>query len=141
MKSGRGHGLALGLNIHVLFGFNGLMQALRQSPASHRAARMLIDQNNLTVLNNVFNVSLEQVVRAQCRIYVVQQVKIARGVQRIVRRQQILIDQHCFDELMPFLRELHGALFFVDYKVPIFRLFVGANRKLRNELVDFAIEL
>ena len=71
MKSGRRHGLALGLNIHVLFGFNGLMQPLRQSPARHRAARMLIDQNNLTVLNNVFNVSLEQVVRAQCRVYVV----------------------------------------------------------------------
>ena len=71
MKSGRGHGLALGLNIHILFCFNGLMQALRQSPTGHRAARMLIDQNDLTVLNNVFNVSLEQVVRAQCRVYVV----------------------------------------------------------------------
>ena len=71
MKRGRGHGLALRLNIHVLFGFNGLMQALRQSPAGHRAARMLINQDNLTVLNNVFNISLEQVVRAQCRVYVV----------------------------------------------------------------------
>ena len=73
LKRGGRHSLAFSLNIDVLFRLNGLMQALRQTSTGHSAARVLIDQNDLTILHNVFDVSMKQVVRAQRCSNVMQQ--------------------------------------------------------------------
>ncbi len=73
LKRGGRHSLAFSLDIDVLFRLNGLMQALRQTSTGHGAPRVLIDQNDLTVLYDVFDVSMKQVVRAQRCSNVMQQ--------------------------------------------------------------------
>ena len=65
-----------------------------------------------------------------------QQVQIARCVQGVVGLQQVFIDQHGLDQFVTVLGELHGALFLINDKVSVFCFIIGANRQLRNQLID-----
>ena len=71
----------------------------------------------------------------------VQQVQVARCVQRVVGLQQVLVDQHRLNKFVPVLGELDSALLLVDYKVPVFCFFIGANRQLWNQLIDPTVKL
>ena len=62
LESGRGHGLALGLNIHVLLGFDGLMKTLGQTAPRHGPTGVLVNQNYLAVLYDVLDVAVKQIV-------------------------------------------------------------------------------
>jgi len=70
-----------------------------------------------------------------------QQVQIARCVQRVVGLQQVFIDQHGLNKLVTVLGELHGALLLVNDKVSVLGFIIGANRQLRNQLIDPSIKL
>jgi len=55
----------LWLNCHVLLGLERLVQSFRIAPALHHAAGELVDDNDLAVFHDVIAVALEQLVRAQ----------------------------------------------------------------------------
>ena len=61
----RGECLRLAVNLHSLFGFNGLMQTIAPASTRHLTAGKLIDDHDLVLLNHVLDVLLEEAVGAQ----------------------------------------------------------------------------
>ena len=72
--------LVLALDLDLLFRLDRLVQAVAPSPSRHQAAGELVDDDDLAVLDHVFDVALEQRVRPQRLLDVVEQ----RHVRRVV---------------------------------------------------------
>ena len=60
LKGCRGQSLTFTLDLDPLFRFYCLVQTLRQPPAGHGATGVLINQHHLTLLHNVFNITLKE---------------------------------------------------------------------------------
>ena len=71
LERSRGHGLALGLDVHVLLGFDSLMKTLGKTASRHGPAGVLVNQNHLAVLYDVLDVAVKQIVSAKRGINVV----------------------------------------------------------------------
>ncbi len=72
-----GQRLVLGLDLHLLLGLERLVQALGVAAARHHAAGELVDDHHLAVADDVVLVALEQRVRAQGLVDVVDSVTLA----------------------------------------------------------------
>ena len=72
--------LVLALDLDLLLGLDRLVQAVAPAPARHQAAGELVDDDDLAVLDHVLDVEVEQRVRPQRLVDVVEQ----RHVDRIV---------------------------------------------------------
>ncbi len=139
LEGGGSQCLALTLNINALFCLNGLMQTFGQTPPSHGATSVLVNQHYLAILNNVFHIALEQHVGPKPRIHVVQQVEVCCRVKAIALFQQLLANHHLFDELMTRFGQLHLPLLLIDSVVSRFVFKVWLER--RNQAIDFFIQL
>ena len=144
LEGGRGQGLALGLNRQAFFGLDGLVQALGQTTARHGAAGVFVDQQHLIVLHDVFNVTVEQLVRAQARVNVGQQAQVMRRVQAFAFGQQADFGEHLFYELVTGFVQLNLARFLVDLVMAFLSddafFFLNMQLEARNQLVDFAVQ-
>ncbi|MNG91398.1 hypothetical protein D3C79_503070 [compost metagenome] len=145
LEGGRSQGLALGLDVQVLFGFDGLVQALGQATARHGTAGVFVDQQNLTVLDDVLDVAVEQLVCTKTGVDVCQQAQVVRGVQALALSQQARLGQHLFDELVTGFVQLHLATLLVDGEVAFlgdlaFDLF-DVLGKARDQAVDLDVQL
>ena len=67
----RGQRAVFALDVDVLLGLYGLVQALGVPPAEHEAARELVDDNDLAVLDDVVYVPLHDAVGLEGLVYVV----------------------------------------------------------------------
>ena len=67
---------ALSLDVHVLLGLNGLMQAFAVTAAQHQTAGEFVDDDDLAVFHDVVDVALHNAVRLDGLIDVVRE----RGV-------------------------------------------------------------
>ena len=76
LERGRCERLRFVLNRYILLRFDRLVDSLRPASPGHRAAGMLIDDNNLTFRQHIVDVTLEQDVRLQRRMHVVQKIQI-----------------------------------------------------------------
>ena len=76
LERDRGKGLVLLLHVHVLFGFDGLVQTLGVPAAEHETAGELIDDDDLAVLDDVVDVAPHDAVRLERLVDVVRE----RGV-------------------------------------------------------------
>ena len=65
--------LVLALDLDLLLGLDRLVQAVAPAPAGHQAAGELVDDDDPAVLDHVVDVELEQRVRAQRLVDVVEQ--------------------------------------------------------------------
>jgi hypothetical protein len=88
LEGGRCEGLALVLNRHALLRLDGLVQALGQAAAGHGAAGVLVDQHHLAILHDVLDVALEQRLRTQPGVHVVQQGKVGGRVEAVALLEQ-----------------------------------------------------
>ena len=77
--------LVLALDLHLLLGLDRLVQAVAPAPARHQPAGELVDDDDLAVLHHVVHVALEQRVRAQRLVDVVEQ----RHVRRVVEAARL----------------------------------------------------
>ena len=93
------------------------MQPVAPSPPRHQASGEFIDDNHLAVLHHVVDVALEQGMRAQALVAVMQQQDIARVV-------QIFDSEQLLDAGDAVLGQRHGAHLFVD-SVVVFRFEAG----------------
>lgn len=75
--------LAFSLDVEPFLGFDSLVQAFGQTTPRHGTAGVFVNQYDLAVLDDVFNVAMEQLVSAQARIHVGQQAQIVRRVQAL----------------------------------------------------------
>jgi hypothetical protein len=81
LEGDRGQGLVLGLDRHAFLGLDRLVQAVRPAPARHQAAGEFVDDHHLAVLHHVLLVAVEQVVRPQGGVEVMDQQDVRGLVQ------------------------------------------------------------
>ena len=119
--------------VHVLLGLERLVQAFGVAPALHHAAGELIDDDDLVVLDDVVAVALEQLMRAQRLLHVVDHGHVLDVVERFPLEHAGLVQQ-LLDLLVTGLGQGHDAR-------SSRRARYRPRAKLRNELVDGVVEL
>ena len=101
---GERHGLVL--DAQALLGLDRLVQALRPAPAGHLAARELVDDHDLAVLDQVVAIALVERVRAQGLLEVTGEPRIGRV--------EVLHAEHALDLLDAVLGRRDGVLLEID---------------------------
>ena len=81
LERDRGQRLVLALDLDLLLRLDRLVQPVAPAAAGHEAPRELVDDDHLAVLDHVVDVALEEAVRAQRLVDVVQQRHVGRVVQ------------------------------------------------------------
>ena len=112
LEGDRGERLVLGLDRHLLLGFQRLMQAVGVAPALHHAPGELVDDHHLAVAHQIVDVAREQPVRAQRLIDVVDQGDV-RDVVQLQVLQQLRLGQPLLHLLGAAFDQRHRALLLV----------------------------
>ncbi|MNJ12528.1 hypothetical protein D3C77_67210 [compost metagenome] len=145
LEGGRRQGLAFGLDIQVFLRFDGLVQAFGQTATGHGTTGVLVDQQDLAVLDDVLDVAVEQLVRAQAGVNVGQQAQVVRRVEALAFGQQADLGKHLFDELVTGFVELDLAALLVDLVVALLGHlafhFLDVLLEARDQLVDLDVQL
>jgi hypothetical protein len=97
------------------------VQPFRVAPPRHHAAGELVDDHHLAVTDDVVLVALEQLVRTECLVDVVDGGDVLHVVERIAL-EQIGAAQHLLHLLHAGLGQRHRALLLVDLVVGLFQL-------------------
>src|SRR3546814_5314858 len=98
--------------------FDGLMQTFGKTAARHGAAGVLVDQQHLVVLHDVFDVAMEQLVGAQARIHMCQQTEVMRRTEAFALGQQTGPGQQLLDILLTLFAQLDLTGFLIDGEMP-----------------------
>ena len=114
LKRDRRDRLVLLLDLHALLRLDGLVQAVGPTPADHRPAGELVDDDHLAVLDDVVDVALEQPVRAQRRVQVMHQADVRRVVEALALGEDPGAREQLLDFLVPLLGQVRLFLFLVD---------------------------
>jgi len=138
LEGGGSQGLAFTLDGGALLRLDGLVQTFRQTPARHGATGVLIDQDHLTILDDVFHIPVEQVMGAQGTVDMVDQAEIGGLIEAVFAAQQAVADQQVFGFLVPLLGEFHLAGFLVDDKVA--GLVFGFRGQLLHQHIDALVK-
>ena len=135
-----GEGLVLALDLHLLLGLHRLVQAVRPAPARHEAARELVDDDDLAVVHHVVHVALEQRVRAQPLVHVVEDVHVGR-VPEVLHPEQLLGVGHAHlgqgDRLGLLVDDVVARLLQLR---PLLRLLVAGDAGAGVELGDDGVD-
>ncbi len=116
LERDRREGDVLRLNRDAFFGFERLMLAFRIAPARHHAAGEFVDDDDFVVAHDIVLVALEQLVRAQGLIDVMDEGRVGGFVERSFRHQPRFAQQR-LDVLVADLGQADGALLFVDVEI------------------------
>ncbi len=126
-----GERLIFPFDLDFFLGLDRLVQAVAPAPPRHQAAGELVHDDDFAVLHHVVDVALEQGVRAQRLVRVVEQ----RHVRRIVQSARLHTKrQHQLGYLHASLGQRHRLVLFVDdvvaggfERLPLFGLGVAAG--------------
>ena len=132
LEGDRGERLVLRLDLDAFLGFQGLVQPLGEAPPFHHPAGELVDDDDSAVLDDVVGVALEQGMRAQRLVDVVDQ----RDVGDVVEPgalEEVSLGQQGFHSLRARLGQRDGALLLV--------LLVVFRAEFGDQLVDPAIHV
>jgi hypothetical protein len=138
-----GERLVLALDLHLLLGLHRLVEAVGPAAAGHEAARELVDDHDLAVLDDVVHVALEEAVGPKRLVHVVEHVHVG-GLPEVLDPQDGLHVGHAL------LGEGDGLRLLVDDVVArllelraLLRLLLpgdaGARLQLRDDLVDAVV--
>ena len=142
--------LILALDLHLLLGLDGLVQPVAPAAARHQAARELVDDDDLAVLDHVVDVELEDRVRTKRLFDMVFDVRVLHVVQ--VAAVKAVAPDAFSAACHPAFGQRHGLVLFVDDVVagcfqclPLFgfgvALGLGAGLQRRNDAIDFVVEI
>ena len=92
LEGDRGEGLGFLLNRSAFLGLQGLVQAVAIAPAFHHAAGEFVDDDDPVVFDDVVGVALEERVRAQGDVGVVELVDVLDVEQRTALDQAVLAE-------------------------------------------------
>ena len=116
LEGNRGERLVFRLDRHMLLGFQRLVKAFRIAAARHHAAGELVDDDDLVVADDVVLVLLEQAVRLQRVVDVVDHGDVFDVVERLAL-QMACHPQQVLQLFGAVLGKGRGALLFVDLVV------------------------
>ncbi len=144
-----GERLVLPLDLDLLLRLHRLVETVAPAPARHQAARELVHDHDAAVLDHVVDVELEDGVRLQGLVDVVEE----RHVRRVVEAAgEQPVRQHLLGLRHAALGQRDGLVLLVDEEVAgllelvaILRLDValrhGARGQLRHDPIDFVVEV
>ncbi len=143
--------LVLALDLDLLLRLHGLVQPVAPAAPRHQPAGELVDDHDLAVLDHVVDVALEERMRPQRLLDVVEQRHVHRVVQPAGARLQPM-RQHLFGLGHAAFGQLHGLVLFVDQVVagrfelvPFLGFHVAlrhrAGRQLRDDPIDLVVEV
>ncbi len=89
------------------------MQPVRPTATGHRASGELVDDDDLTIFDNVLDITLIDSMRAQRGIEMMQQADIRRVVEAFAFVEQSGPDHQCLDFFLPLLGHVGLLGFFV----------------------------
>jgi hypothetical protein len=140
LEGDRGERLVLALDLDLLLGLDGLVQAVRPAAAGHQPARELVDDRDLAVLHHVVDVAVEERVRAQPLVHVMEHVHVGR-LPQVLDAQELLGVRHAH------LGERDGLRLLVDDVVArllelgaLLGLLVARDARARLELRDDLVD-
>ncbi len=131
-RDGR-HRLVFGLDLHALFGFNGLMQSVAPTATGHQPSRELVHDHDLTLLHHIVLVSVVQMTRTQSSIQMVHQRDVGRVIQAGAFRDQAHLRQHSLGFFVTVFGQEHLMRLLVDREV------TGRDDALPRSRVGFAL--
>ena len=106
--------LVLALDRHAFLRLDRLVQAVGPAPARHQPAGELVDDDHFAVLHDVMLVAMEQRVRAQRRIQVMDERDVVRVVEARSGRRQAGRREQLLGVLVALLRQQHLVRLLVD---------------------------
>ena len=106
--------LVLALDRDPFLRFHRLVQAVGPAPSRHQAAGEFVDDDDLAFLHHVLLVAMEQRMRTQRGIQMVDQVDVARVIEAAAMRQQAGFRQQRFAALVAGFGQQDLVLFFID---------------------------
>jgi len=121
LESDRGERLVLRLDRLVFLRFERLVQSFRKPASRHHAPGELVDDDDLAVADDVVLVALEQFVRAQALVDVMDDRDVLHVVERF-RFELVGLAQPLLHALHADLGEVDGALLLVDLVIGLFQL-------------------
>src|SRR5208282_2871684 len=107
LEGNGGESLVLALDLHAFLRFHCLMQTVGPAPARHLASREFVDDHHFAFFHDIIDIALEERVRAQSLIDVMNDVHVG-GVEEIAEIEQTLAFRDAF------FGERRGALLFVE---------------------------
>ena len=116
LEGDRGQRLVLGMDLDVFLGLQRLVQAFGEAPARHHAAGELVDDDDLVVADDVVLVALEQAMRLQRVVDVVDDGDVLDVVERGALEHSGFA-QEVFELFRALLGEVRRALLLVDLVV------------------------
>src|SRR5690348_3308210 len=122
LESDGGERLIFALDFHGFLGFDGLVQTVGPAAAGHLAARELVHDDDFTFLDDVVHVALEERVRAQALIDVMNRLEVLRVVHIRQAEQALALGD-------AFLRQRGGFVFFIERVINV-------ADELGNDFVD-----
>ena len=151
LERNRRERLVLALDLDLFLRLDRLVQAVAPPPSGHQTAGELVHDDDLAVLDHVFDVQTEQRVRAESLIDVVEQRHVRRVVQpAAVGREAMLHEPLGLRHTA--LGQRHRLVLLVDdvvaglfERLAVFLLDVAlrdrALLELRNDAIDFVVEV
>ena len=146
LESGRRQSLGLLLDLHPFLCFHSLVEPFGPAPPRHGPPRVLVDDDDLTLLDDIVHVPAIDEARPQRRMNVMQEAKVLRSVEAVLRRQEPSGLHGLLKLFVPFFEKLDLTILLVDGEVPgllRFRLLPRPRRPGRegsHELIDLTIE-
>jgi len=151
LKGDRGESLVLPLYLDVFLRFEGLVEPFAVTPAGHKPARELIDDDNLTVLYDVIDVAGEELMCLQGLVDVMEEIDVIRVVEVFDIEDLLQLCDALFGKIgaarllvyHEILITLELGYQFVDLVILVCRLFRRAgddergSRLVNEDAVDF----
>ena len=124
------------------------MQALGPAPAGHGAAGELVDDDDLTVADDIFHVLVEEDVGAQGGVDMVHEHDVGGVVKALAFAEQAKLSQHLLDVLVTLLAEkgltglfVHRIVARAKVRLALFIGDGGLAGQARDDAVDFLVEV
>ena len=143
LEGDRGQSLVLVLDLHALFGLNGLVQTIGPAAALHRTASVLIDDDNFAIFDNVVNVAGEQRMGAQRGGNVVHQHNVGWRVQGLTFIHNAFLYQQLFNQHQTTFGQVNLTRFFIHREVAFagesIRILFFLADQMRDDFVYLAV--
>ena len=117
LESGRCQSLGLLLDLHPFLCFHSLVEPFGPAPPRHGPPRVLVDDDDLTLLDDIVHVPAIDEARPQRRMDVMQEAKVLRRVEAVPggRSPAVFMASSSF---VPFFEKLDLTILLVDGEVP-----------------------
>ena len=140
LEGNRCEGLIFLLNWNTFFGFYSLVKAFSPTPPCHHTPGELIDNHDLTIANDVIDITLKQGVGTQCCIQMMHQTDVANIIETRSLVQQPCLEQHRFGAFVAVFSQKDLLVLLIDREIT-WTLFFILSHQFWDDVIDLHIQI